>query len=148
MPWNSRSSRPDWTATYYHQASEDGIGFDRTRSGSRAVEQYFPPVCEMFNDITRCPEKFLLWFHRCAWDYQIKSGKTLWEGLCAKYQQGTEEAAALQKTWQSLDGKIDSRRHREVAERLAVQVADAARWREQILEYFGRFSNLPVPRPS
>jgi alpha-glucuronidase len=144
MPWNNRAARADWTATYYHQASEDGIGFDRTKRGGRAVEQYFPRVCDMFDDITKCPERFLLWFHRCAWDYRMKSGKTLWDELCAKYQQGAEQAAALQKTWQSLDGKIDSRRHREVAERLVIQVADAAKWRDQILEYFGRFSKRPV----
>ena len=78
----------------------------------------------------------------------MKSGKTLWDELCAKYQQGTEQAAALQKTWQSLGGKIDARRHREVADRLAIQVADSAKWRAQILEYFGRFSKRPVPRSS
>jgi hypothetical protein len=46
MPWNDRAPRADWTATYYHQATSDGIGFDRTKRGDRAVEQYFPPVCE------------------------------------------------------------------------------------------------------
>jgi alpha-glucuronidase len=144
MPWNNRAPRADWTATYYHRASADGIGFDRTKRGDRAVEQYFPPVCDMFDDIARCPEQYLLWFHRCAWDYRMKSGRTLWEELCAKYQQGAEQAAALQKTWQSLAGKIDTRRHREVAERLAIQVADSAKWRDQILEYFGSFSKRPI----
>ena len=76
----------------------------------------------------------------------MKSGRTLWEELCAKYHDGAKRAAALQHTWQSLDGKIDSRRHREVAERLAIQAADSAKWRDQILEYFARFSKRPVPR--
>ncbi|HXR07291.1 MAG TPA: alpha-glucuronidase family glycosyl hydrolase, partial [Candidatus Acidoferrum sp.] len=146
QPWNDRAPRPDWTATYYHHASADGIGFERTKRGDHAVEQYFPPVCDRFDDITKCPEKYLLWFHRCAWDYQMKSGRTLWDELCAKYQRGAEQAAAVQKTWQSLAGKIDSRRHKDVADRLAIQVADAAKWRDQILEYFGRFSQRPVPR--
>lgn len=148
QPWNDRAPRADWTATYYHKAAEDGIGFDRTKRGDHAVEQYFPPVCDTFNDTNTCPEKYLLWFHRCAWDYRMKSGKTLWDELCAKYQQGAEQAAALQKTWQSLAGTIDSRRHKEVANRLAIQVADAAKWRDQILEYFGRFSKWPVPQSS
>ena len=148
QPWNDRAPRADWTATYYHKAAEDGIGFDRTKRGDHAVEQYFPPVCDTFNDTNTCPEKYLLWFHRCAWDYRMKSGKTLWDELCAKYQQGAEQAAALQKTWQSLTGTIDSRRHKEVADRLAIQVADAAKWRDQILEYFGRFSKRPVPQSS
>jgi alpha-glucuronidase len=145
MPWNNRAARADWTATYYHQASTEGIGFDRTRRGDHAVEQYFPPVCDQFDDLARCPEKFLLWFHRCAWNYRMKSGKTLWEELCAKYLEGARQAAAMQSTWQSLAGKVDSGRHKEVAERLAIQVADAAKWRDQILEYFAGFSKLPVP---
>ena len=78
----------------------------------------------------------------------MKSGKMLWDELCAKYQAGAEQAAALQQTWQSLAGKIDSRRHQEVADRLVIQVADSAKWRDQILEYFGRFSKMPVPRAS
>ncbi len=140
MPWNDRAPREDWTATYYHRASEDGIGFDRTRDGSGAVDQYHPPLNDIFNDISLCPEKFLLWFHRCRWDYRLKSGRTLWDELCAKYDTGVRQARELHDTWQSLAGKIDARRHREVAERLAIQLRDAALWRDQILEYFGRIS--------
>jgi alpha-glucuronidase len=148
MPGNARASRADWTATYYHQASAEGIGFDRTRRGNRAVEQYFPPVCDMLDDVGRCPEKYLLWFHRCPWDYRLKSGRTLWTELCARYQEGAKKAAVLQRSWQALGGKIDWRRHMQVTERLAVQVADSAKWRDQILEYFAHFSKRPVPRSS
>jgi len=146
QPWNASAARTDWTAVYYHHASVDGVGFDRTKHGDRAVEQYFPPVGDLFDDLTRCPEKFLLWFHRCAWDYKLKSGKSLWDELCGKYNEGAKQAAAMQTTWQSLAGKIDPRRHKEVADRLAIQVADSAKWRDQILEYFGQFSKRPVPR--
>lgn len=148
MPQNARASRSDWTAAYYHQASADGIGFDRTKKGDKAVEQYFPPVCDMFDDLATCPENFLLWFHRCAWDYKMKSGKTLWQELCEKYYEGAKQAAALQATWQSLAGKIDPRRHKEVAVRLAVQVEDSAKWRDQILKYFQGFSKMEITPPS
>ena len=74
----------------------------------------------------------------------MKSGNILWDELCAKYSEGARQAAAMQKTWQSLKGKIDPRRHREVAEHLAIQTADSAKWRDQILEYFGKFSKRPV----
>ncbi len=139
MPWNS-GGNPDWTATHYHKASKEGIGFDRARQGNKAVEQYFPPVCDIFDNIQTCPEKFLLWFHRCSWDHKMESGKTLWEEIQASYQQGVAETIAMQKAWQSLEGKIDARRHKEVADRLTIQVADAAKWRDQILEYFGEFA--------
>jgi alpha-glucuronidase len=144
MPHNARAPRADWTATYYHQASPEGIGFDRTMRGNGAVGQYFPTVRDMFDSLETCPEIFLLWFHRCAWDYKVKSGRTLWDELCVKYHQGAEEAAALQRTWASLAGQIDPQRHKEVADRLVIQVADAATWRDEILKYFQGFSKRPI----
>ena len=50
----------------------------------------------------------------------------------------------MQATWQSLAGRIDPQRHKEVAERLAIQVADAAKWRDHILQYFQGFSKRPI----
>jgi len=144
MPENAKAPRADWTATYYHQASTDGIGFDRTMKGNQAVGQYFPPVRDMFDSLATCPEEFLLWFHRCGWDYKTKSGETLWNALCTKYQNGARQAAEIEATWQSLAGRIDPQRHKEVGDRLAIQVADAAKWRDQILQYFQGFSKRPI----
>ena len=148
MPWNAKAPRADWTATYYHQASAEGIGFDRTMKGNKAVEQYFPAVREMFDNVATCPEKFLLWFHRCAWTYKTKSGKTLWVALCEKYYDGVRQAEAMQATWQSLATHVDPQRHKEVADRLTVQVRDATAWRDQILKYFQGFSGMPMVPPT
>ena len=147
MPWNAKAPRADWTATYYHQASAEGIGFDRTMKGNKAVEQYFPPVRDMFDDIATCPEKFLLWFHRCPWTYKTRSGNTLWVALCEKYYEGVRQAEAIRATWQSLAPHIDPQRHKEVADRLAIQMKDATAWRDQILKYFEGFSRMPIVRP-
>jgi alpha-glucuronidase len=144
MPEVAKSQRADWTATYYHQASADGIGFDRTMKGNQAVGQYFPPVRDRFDNLATCPEEFLLWFHRCAWDYKTRSGRTLWDELCVRYATGARQAAALQTTWQSLAGVVDAQRHKEVSERLTVQVADAAKWRDHVLRYFQGFSKRPI----
>jgi len=144
MPQNARAQRSDWTAVYYHQASAEGIGFDRTMKGDKAVGQYFPQVRDMFDNLSKCPEIYLLWFHRCPWDYKLKSGKTLWEGLKEKYRTGATQAAGFQKTWESLASQIDPQRHKEVADRLVIQVRDAAAWRDQILQYFQTFSKLPL----
>jgi len=144
MPQNARAQRTDWTAVYYHQASAEGIGFDRTMRGDKAVEQYFPPVRDMFDSLATCPEQFLLWFHRCRWDYKVKSGKTLWEALKEKYHDGAKQAMGFQTTWASLASQIDPQRHKEVADRLVIQVRDSAAWRDQILQYFQGFSKLPL----
>jgi alpha-glucuronidase len=100
----------------------------------------------MFDSLETCPDKLLLWFHRCAWDYKLKSGRTLWNALCEKYDEGASQAAALQSTWQSLSSRIDPQRHKEVSDRLVVQVADAAAWRDHILQYFQSFSGRPLIR--
>ena len=148
MPQNAKAPRADWTATYYHQASAEGIGFDRTMKGNKAVGQYFPPVRDLFDSLETCPEMFLLWFHRCAWDYKTKSGKPLWNALCDKYDEGARQAAALQSTWQALSDRIDPQRHKEVAEHLAIQVDDAVKWRDQILQYFQQFSKREIVKPA
>jgi alpha-glucuronidase len=147
MPENDTAPREDWTAVFYHRADADGIGFDRTKRGNKAVEQYFPPICDLFDNPATCPEKFLLWFHRCSWHYRMKSGKMLWQELCDKYYSGAEQASAMQDTWQSLAGRIDSRHHEEVADRLAIQAADSAKWRDHILRYFQQFNGMPITPP-
>ncbi len=144
MPWNDKEPRQDWTATYYHRADKTGIGVDRSRRGDDAVDQYFRPIADEFDDISRCPEKLLLWFHRVRWDYKMRSGKTLWQELCDRYYLGHRQAVALQTTWKSLAGKIDPDRHQAVSERLEIQVADAGKWRDACLKYFAGFSGMPI----
>src|SRR5262245_57135001 len=92
MPENPDPRRADWSAIYYHRADAAGIGFDRTRKGSGAVDQYRSPLREQFNDLSTCPEKYLLWFHRLSWDYRVASGRTLWEELVRHYHTGAKGA--------------------------------------------------------
>ena len=145
QPQNSGGPRKDWTAVYYHQADAQGIGFERTRKGDGYVDQYFKPLSDTFDSLDTCPDKYLLWFHHLPWDYKMKSGKTLWVELIEHYDAGVAGAQALQKTWAALEAKIDARRHKEVADRLDVQVRDAALWRDQILGYFSSINKLPLP---
>jgi len=129
----------------YHQADETGLGYDRTRGGSDAVDQYHPPNCDVFNNLDTCPEKYLLWFHHVAWDHKLNSGRTLWEELCVRYRRGAESARTLRETWESLRGKIDEQRFREVEERLKTQERDAAAWRDACISHFKTFSQRPLP---
>ncbi len=129
---------------YYHQAGTDGIGFDRTRKGDKAVEQYAPEVCDMFDSLVTCPEIFLLWFHHLPWDYRLKNGQTLWDGLCTHYFQGAAYAAQMKEIWAKLASAIDPQRHQAVADRLEIQARDAAKWRDNILKYFSQYSQRPI----
>lgn len=146
MPENPDPRRADWSAIYYHQADEWGVGFDRTRSGSGAVDQYHAPLGERWGNPATCPPKFLLWFHRLPWDYRLpSSGRTLWQELVRRYTRGAEEAREIQARWVLLRGKVDEERYEAVAAKLRVQVADAEAWSAHCLRYFRRFSQRPLP---
>ena len=145
-PWTERpGARPDWLPSYYHNASKDGIGFDRTTSGSDAVSQYFPPLNETFNNINTCPENLLLWFHHVSWDHKMKSGRTLWDELCYMYDAGVQQARELQKKWDSVENDIDPERFKHVQSKLKIQTRDAVWWKDACLLYFQTFSGKPIP---
>jgi alpha-glucuronidase len=139
------AGRPDWTSVYYHKAGETGIGFDRTETGSNALEQYASEWRVLWGDPENCPENLLLWFHHVSWDRTMKSGRTLWDELCHTYQVGVTEVRALQGQWNSLRGSIDDQRWTEVAQRLVRQESDARDWRDSCLLYFQQFSKRPLP---
>jgi alpha-glucuronidase len=144
MPENDDKRRLDWSAIYYHRADEKGIGFDRTRSGSGAVDQYQKQNADRWNDPKTTPENLLLWFHHLPWTYRLKSGQTLWQGLVAYYDKGAEQAAQMENAWAALKGSVDDERHAAVAAKLRRQTADAAAWRDKCLAYFAQFSKLPT----
>src|SRR5262249_16249709 len=66
-PWSDNLERPDWNPVYYHRADAAGIGFDRTATGSNALAQYAPEVRKEWENISTCPDEYLLWFHHVAW---------------------------------------------------------------------------------
>jgi alpha-glucuronidase len=140
MPENTDPRRADWSATYYHRADVSGIGYDRTRRGSGAVDQYRSPLRELWNDPATTPDELLLWFHRLPWTYRMKSGRTLWDELVLSYNRGAEEAKGLETHWRTLHGRVDEGRYQAVLAKLRRQTEDAAAWRDECLRYFQAFS--------
>jgi alpha-glucuronidase len=144
-PWTSDLPRPDWTAVYYHKADEEGIGFDRTETGSNAIEQYHPPVRERFDELEDTPEEYLLWFHHVSWDHEMSTGRTLWEELVHRYYQGVEDVREMRRKWASVEGLIDRERYHHVEALLEIQEEDAIWWRNACVLYFQTFVNEPIP---
>lgn len=144
-PWVDDLGRADWTPYYYHRATEDAIGFDRTASGSDAVAQYAEPLRERWSDVDKTPEELLLWFHRLPWDYEMKSGRTLWEELVRHYDLGVVQAGELAEQWQALEGEIDPERFAHVAAYLAIQKKEARWWRDASIAYWMSVNGLPLP---
>jgi alpha-glucuronidase len=144
-PWIKDKQRDDWTSVYYHRADTLGIGFDRTTTGSNALEQYRPEVQAQFNSTAKCPDEYLLWFHHLPWDYKMKSGKTLWEEICLHYYRGADQVNEMKKIWSSMQGKINNEQFAEVSSLLEIQHKEAIWWRNACVLYFQTFSKRPIP---
>ncbi len=144
-PWVDGGPRADWTSVYYHRADSQGIGFDRSASGSNAVGQYAPQVAEIYGDSARVPESLLLWFHHVPWDRRMRSGRTLWDELVGRYSRGVRQVRSMQDTWAALRDRIDPQRHRHIAAFLQIQHDEAQWWRDASVAYFQSLSGRPLP---
>ncbi|PJJ08565.1 alpha-glucuronidase [Flavobacterium sp. 1] len=145
-PWVSNLSRPEWNPVYYHKADKNGIGFDRSKTGTNAVSQYAPEAADIFDNIKTCPEQYLLWFHHVSWDYKLKDGHNLWDGIALKYQQGVNQVQQMQETWNATEKHVDSDRFKEVQMLLNIQYKEAKWWRDACLLYFQQYSGKELPK--
>ncbi|WP_045760311.1 alpha-glucuronidase family glycosyl hydrolase [Xanthomonas albilineans] len=144
-PWDAGSVRADWDPVYYHRADRNGIGFDRSATGSDAVAQYAPPLARRFSDVRRVPERYLLWFHHVSWDHRMHSGRSLWEELIAHYDHGVAEVARMRATWAGLAPYVDAQRYRQVADFLVIQQREAQWWRDASIAYWQQVSGRALP---
>ena len=146
-PWYApRGVRADWTPPYYHKADSIGLGFDRTLTGSANVKQYPDELCRLYNDINTCPENLLAWFHHVPWDHKMKSGRTFWDELCHKYDDGVHEARRFLAIWDAIQPYVDAQRFEEMQRKLRIQARDSEWWRDACLLYFQTFSKRPIPQ--
>ena len=130
----------EWCPVYYHQADSLGIGFNRTHTGSDATAQYREPYCSLYDDVSTCPERYLLWFHHVPWTYRLKSGRTVYEEMQYRYTRGVKEVEDFIRIWREAKPLIDDQRWQEVDARLQHQLDNAKEWRTTCLDYFGTFA--------
>jgi alpha-glucuronidase len=131
----------EWCPVYYHKATTDSIGFDRSSTGTGATAQYREPYCSLYDNLSTCPEQYLLWFHRVPWTYRMLSGRTLWEEMQYRYQQGVDEVEGFLTIWKDMKPYIDEQRWQEVDAKLHKQLQDAQEWQRVCVGYFGKFAN-------
>ncbi len=145
-PWVCDLERPEWNPCYYHRADSDGIGFDRTATGSNALGQYAPAIARQWSDPATVDERYLLWFYHVDWDYRTNSGLPLWDELVHRYDQGITEVDTMVHTWDGLSAYVDPERHRAVAENLRIQQREAIWWRDASIAYWQSLNGLPLPQ--
>lgn len=147
-PWVSDLARPEWNPVYYHRADRQGIGFDRTRTGSNAVAQYAPALARRYADPKTTPPEELLWFHHLPWDYKMPAGNTLWEEMVHRYDRGVAEVDSMRSQWATLRPRIDAERWTKTDAFLGVQQREARWWRDASLAYWMSINSLPLPKGS
>lgn len=139
----------EWCPVYYHKADAKGIGFDRSSKGTDAVGQYPEPYRSLYDNIETCPEEYLLWFHHVAWNYKMKSGSTLWQELCMKYNMGVAMVEVYRDFWhtsakQYMKGHEQEWQHTDSL--LNVQLENAKEWRNTCLKYFQNYVSSTVDK--
>lgn len=137
----------EWCPVYYHKADAQGVGFDRSSKGTDAVGQYPEPYRSLYDNIETCPEEYLLWFHHVPWTYKMKSGSTLWQELCMKYNMGVAMVEVYRDFWhtsakQYMKGHEQEWQHTDSL--LNVQLENAKEWRNTCLKYFQTFSKIKI----
>ena len=139
----------EWCPVYYHKADAQGVGFDRSSKGTDAVGQYPEPYRSLYNNIETCPEEYLLWFHHVPWTYKMKSGSTLWQELCMKYNMGVAMVEVYRDFWhtsakQYMKGHEQEWQHTDSL--LNVQLENAKEWRNTCLKYFQNYVSSTVDK--
>lgn len=130
----------EWCPIYYHKADKNGVGFNRSSTGTNATAQYREPYRSLYNDVNTCPEQYLLWFHHVSWTRRMNSGRTLWEEIQYRYQRGVDEVEDFITTWNRVKSNIDEQRWDEVNKKLHKQLIDAREWQKVCTDYFGTFA--------
>lgn len=137
----------EWCPVYYHQADSNGIGFNRSSDGTDAVGQYPEPYRSLYDNLATCPEEYLLWFHHVPWNYRMKSGSTLWEELCMRYNMGVSMVETYRDYWHTSTKEYmkDHITEWEMTDSLLnVQLASVKEWRDVCLKYFQTFSKMNI----
>lgn len=137
----------EWCPVYYHQADSNGIGFNRSSDGTDAVGQYPEPYRSLYDNLATCPEEYLLWFHHVPWNYRMKSGSTLWEELCMRYNMGVSMVETYRDYWHTSTKEYmkDHITEWEMTDSLLnVQLTSAKEWRDVCLKYFQTFSKMNI----
>lgn len=137
----------EWCPVYYHKADAEGVGFERGSKGTDAVSQYPEPYRSLYDKTETCPEEYLLWFHHVPWTYKMKSGCTLWQELCQRYQMGVDMVQVYKDYWHTCARPYMKGHEAEwqmTDSLLSVQLDNAKEWRDTCLKYFQTFSGMPT----
>ncbi|MDU0347709.1 alpha-glucuronidase [Actinomyces sp. MRS3W] len=128
----------------YHFADRDGVGVDRTPTGSGYTEQYPPALAARYRTVATCPERLMLFFHHLRYDHVLpESGVPLIQRIYDTHFEGVEQVRAMRQRWEAVRKQIPERIRADIDRRWQAQEHNAIEWRDQVCTYFLRHSGIP-----
>ena len=126
----------------WFRAESDGIGMDRTASGTGYAQQYPPQLASVYNSLKTCPDDLLLFFHHVPYDYKLRTGETLVQSIYDTHYASARAAANYVPEWIELRNKVDPERYAQTLALFEYQAGQAVVWRDAINHWFQRISRI------
>jgi alpha-glucuronidase len=128
----------------WHRADHLGVGMDRSvATGTGFAGQYPPEVAKTYESAETTPDDLVLFFHHLPYTRKLHDGKTVIQYLYDSHYEGAAQAAQFVNDWKSLKGRIDPALYDNVLPRLEYQAGHAIVWRDAVIQYFLKLSEIP-----
>jgi alpha-glucuronidase len=127
----------------YHFSDRNGLGVDRTKSGSNYIEQYSKAVSELYGNLNSCPDNLLLFFHHVPYTHPLHSGKTVIQHIYDSHFEGVEDVKHIINEWTKEKVNLPDDLYSHINQKLNSQLTNAIEWRDKINTYFYRMSGIP-----
>ncbi len=127
----------------WFRGEKDGIGMNRTATGTGYIQQYPPDLAAKYENLATCPDDLLLFFHHVPYSYRLHSGKTLVQSIYDTHYASALAAARYVPAWETLQGLIDPERYHLVHDLFTFQAGHALVWRDAIDIWFQHISGIP-----
>jgi alpha-glucuronidase len=117
---------------------------DRTvATGTGFAGQYSPAVAALYESVASCPDDLLLFMHHVPYTHVLHDGKTVIQYLYDAHYDGAAAVEATVREWNTLAGRVDEARYRDVLAQLTYQAGQAIVWRDAVSNWFLRASGIP-----
>lgn len=126
-------------ANTYWKINSEGIGYNRTTTGSGYVNQYDRFNKKLFNNLATCPKDYLLFFHFVKFNHRLHNRKTLRESLQDGFEESVTAFNELNLLWQSLENIIDKKRYDEVLQKIKQQEKDALVFQKAFIDFLSSY---------
>ncbi len=111
-------------------------------TGTGFIRQYPPELQKLYEPLENCPDDLLLFMRHVPYTYVLHSGQTVIQSIYDSHYRGAEEAGGQVVQWKSLHGLVDDARYAEVLKRLEYQAGHAMVWRDAVVNYFHKISEI------